>query len=394
MLVLAAVALAAWGETGEGVVSAPPGLAPAPSAEPVDPGPRPEPTVVEARAVAVADGFDRPTHVAAPAGDDRLFVAERGGVIRVVAGGTVLEDPFLDISSGVSSSGGEQGLAAIAFHPEYAENGRFFITFTDLDGTMRLVEYRADADLPDRADPATATLILAVEQPDPFHNGGGLAFGPGGELFMGSGDGEFSIEPNPRGQDLGVLQGKILRIDVDHGRPYAVSRDNPFLGEGRPEIWAYGVRNPWRVNVDPVERVLVVGDVGQFNWEELTVLSLDDDAGANLGWPVVEGHRCYQAETCDDEGMTPPRVVYPHPEGCAVIGGPVYRGEQIPGLWGMALFADFCQGWVRAFDIGPGSPNAFEVVEGLGAVQSLGVDGFGEVLATTAEGVLYRLVPG
>jgi len=391
--VFAFLAFTTAGETGSGAATGFPRVVPPPSVAPGRSDTPPDPTAVPTIpvAVAVAGGLDRPTHITAPEGDDRIFVAERSGAIRIVEGGAVLPDPFLDLTTVVSSSKGEQGLAGLAFHPGYAENGRFFVSFTDLDGDLRVLEYVTDAEDPDRAAPETGVLILEVLQPDQFHNGGGLLFGPDGELFIALGDGMFSEEPNPRAQDLTVLQGKILRIDVDHERPYTIPAGNPFIDRGRAEIWVYGMRNPWRFWIDPVDRVVVIGDVGQFNWEEVTVLSLDEDAGENLGWPVLEGFRCYRAERCDGAGMRLPRVVYPHPDGCAVIGGPVYRGRTFPDLWGWALYADFCQGWVKGFDLGNASPVIVDVVDGLGAIQSLGVDGHGEVLVAAAEGTVFRL---
>ena len=390
--VFAFLAFTTIGQTGSGATTGFPRVVPSPTTSPgAAPAPPPSATPVVPTAVAIAAELDRPTHIAAPAGDDRVFIAERRGAILILRDGVILQDPFLDLTTVVSSSKGEQGLAGLAFHPDYAANRRFFVSFTDLDGDLRVLEYRADADAPDRADPESGVLVLEVPQPDQFHNGGGLVFGPDGELFIGLGDGAFSKEPNPRAQDLSVLHGKILRIDVDHERPYTVPAGNPFIDKGRAEIWAYGLRNPWRFWIDPVDRVVVIGDVGQFNWEEVTVLSLNDGAGKNLGWPVLEGFRCYRADDCDGTGMTLPRVVYPHPDGCAVIGGPVYRGRALPQLWGWALFADFCQGWVKAFDLGDGSPVIGDVVDGLGAIQSLGVDGHGEVLVANAEGTIFRI---
>jgi hypothetical protein len=391
--VFAFLAFTTAGETGSGAATGFPRVVPTPTTAPGPTNTAPDPSTVPSvpTAVGIADGLDRPTHVTAPEGDDRIFVAERSGAIRIVRDGGPLPDPFLDLTTVVSSSKGERGLAGLAFHPDYEENRRFFVSFTDLEGDLRVLEYRTDTDDPDRADPESGVLVLEVPQPDQFHNGGGLEFGPDGELFIGLGDGAFSKEPNPRAQDLSVLHGKILRIDVDHERPYTIPGGNPFIEEGRAEIWAYGMRNPWRFWIDPVERLLVVGDVGQFNWEEVTVLSLDDGAGENLGWPVIEGFRCYRNDLCDADGMKLPRVVYPHPDGCAVIGGPVYRGRELPDLWGWALYADFCQGWVKAFDLGNASPVIIDVVDGLGAIQSLGVDGHGEVLIASAEGTIYRL---
>lgn len=343
-------------------------------------------------ALLVAGGFERPTAaVATP--DGRLFVAEKSGTIRVVVGHRVLDEPLLDLSDGTLSRGAERGLLGLALHPDFERNGRFFVHLTDLDGDSRLIEYRVAGVDPNVADPRTARTVLRVEQPGEFHNGGQLLFGPDGYLFVGMGDGGFG-DPHVNAALRTNVLGSILRIDVDGGDPYSVPADNPYVGSANAsEIWLSGVRNPWRFWIDAPTRKMVIGDVGQFRREEINVVPLDT-GGLDLGWPTREGGECYEADECPSEGFTPPAAVYAHAAGCAVIGGPVYRGSLVPELRGRIVYADFCRGWVRAASLVEGRLHGLKVLippMKYGPILSIAVDADGELLILTEEGAVRRL---
>lgn len=338
----------------------------------------------------VAEGFDRPVALTAPDGDDRLFVVEQTGRIRIFANGGVRSAPFLDLS-GEIASGGERGLLGLAFHPDYAANGRFFVNFTDPGGDTRVVEYTVGPD-PDVADAASARLLLAVDQPAGNHNGGQLLFGPDGMLYIPLGDGGGSGDPGGNGQDRSTLLGSILRVSVDGAQPYEVPPDNPFVGEPavRPEIWVFGVRNPWRNAFDRATGRLYVADVGQNRREEVTVLEAGA-GGANLGWNAVEGTLCFATPDCDPSGFALPDVEYDHGEGCSITGGHVYRGSVV-ALRGLYFYSDFCEGWLRSFRYAAGEATERTewTVPDLGNVTSFGEDGAGELHVLTRSSV-YRL---
>ncbi|MCB2222991.1 MAG: PQQ-dependent sugar dehydrogenase [Actinobacteria bacterium] len=348
------------------------------------------------RAAVVADGFSFPVYAASPAGDDRVFVVERAGVVAVVEpGGSVRGDPFLDLTDLIdSASGVELGMLGLAFHPDYAANGRFFVHYTDLDTDSVIAEYAVSAD-PNVADPASGKVILEVDQVGFRHRGGMLTFGPDGYLYIGLGDGtDAAVNP----QSLDTLQGSILRIDVDGGDPYAVPPGNPFTTtDGLGEIWAYGLRNPWRFSIDAAGGRLYVGDVGEENWEEIDTVALAD-GGANFGWPLMEGSTCYFDAACGSRtDVIRPILEYPH-EGdqCAVTGGYVYRGAAIPQLDGHYFYADWCAGWVRSFVFDGENvtqPQDWTAALGeLGSVASFGLDGAGELLLVASDtGAVYRL---
>jgi glucose/arabinose dehydrogenase len=379
--------------------------APAPSVPivaAVEPGPGPgslqQPSSVpipDLEAVLVADGLDRPTSAV----EDhlgRLFVTEKSGVIRVIVDGQMVEQPVFDLDDRIPDDRVEQGLLSMVLHPEFADNGLFYVDFTDELGDTRVVEYRMlETDQGPVADLGSARSILWVDQPGQYHNGGMLQFGPEGRLFVSFGDGGFG-SPQANARDLSNVLGSIVRIDVDAADPYAVPIDNPFVGTGlAPETWVYGLRNPWRFFIDPVERVIVIGDVGQFTWEEVTVLPLDR-GGFDLGWPTVEGGFCYEDPDCDPAGTVLPDFAYNHLVGCAVVGGPVYRGKAIEGLRGMVVYADFCGGFVRAF--GLLDRHVVRTVDLLeqaahGPILSLAVDADGEILVLTQGGEIRRLQP-
>jgi glucose/arabinose dehydrogenase len=347
----------------------------------------------------IADGFDSPVYATSPPGDPRIFVVERAGVVKVVdPDGTIRSDPFLDLSDLIdSASGVELGMLGLAFHPDFATNGRFFVHYTDLSTDSVVAEYSVSDD-PNVADPDSAKQILLVDQVGFRHRGGMLTFGPDGYLYIGLGDG---TEPTVNPQNLETLQGSILRIDVDGGDPYAIPPDNPFVGsDGLDEIWAYGFRNPWRFSIDPVDDRIYIGDVGEESWEEIDTVALAD-SGLDFGWPFMEGSHCYTDADCGSRtDLVRPVLEYPH-EGdqCAVVGGFVYRGSAIPALQGHYFYADWCAGWVHSLlfdgaDVTQTQDWTDSFGDDIGSIASFGLDGSGEILlVTTDTGVLDRLVP-
>jgi glucose/arabinose dehydrogenase len=345
----------------------------------------------------IARGLAFPLYLTSPPGDDRLFIVEKGGVIRVMQGGALLDDPFLDLS-GLVSGGSEQGLLGLAFPPDYGSSGRFVVHYTDLDGDTRVSLFQVSDD-PNHADPASESVVLTAEQPGPTHNGGQILFGPDGLLYIGLGDGgSRDGEDRGRGQSLADLLGSVLRIDVRSGSGYTVPDDNPFVGtEGaRPEIWSYGLRNPWRFSFDRGTGDLYIADVGERMWEEVNRARTGEGAGrgANYGWSRMEGSRCL-VEGCDQNGLTLPVVQYDHADGCAVTGGYVYRGSTIPQLQGQYLYADFCKGWVRSFPAAgdPGQPVDWPALSPGDNITSFGEDAAGELYILTAGGGVFKIVP-
>jgi glucose/arabinose dehydrogenase len=354
-------------------------------------------TTTTLRARAVVTGLDRPLFLTAPAGDARLFVVEQPGRIRVVSGGNLLATPFLDLTDRVSF-GGERGLLGLAFHPSYAQNGYFYVNYTDRSGDTRVERYRVSADR-DRADPASASLVLTVAQPFSNHNGGMVLFGPDGMLYVGMGDGGSGGDPQGNGQNTGTLLGKLLRLDVDHapaGAGYAIPPDNPFAatagGARRGEIWAWGLRNPWRLAFDPPSSRLYVADVGQSRREEIDVAGARE-AGVNYGWNRMEGSECYNASSCDRANLRLPVAEYGREDGCSITGGYVYRGR-IEAIRGHYFYSDYCQGWlksIRVADDGTVAERRTWDVGALGAVTSFGVDASGELYVVSANGRVYVL---
>ncbi|MGH7644635.1 MAG: PQQ-dependent sugar dehydrogenase [Gemmatimonadales bacterium] len=340
----------------------------------------------------VARGLEDPLYLTAPPGDPRLFVVEQEGRIRIVRDGQLLARPFLDIASRVAS-GGERGLLSVAFHPRYAQNGSLYVNYTDNNGDTRVERYRVSAD-PDSADPASDTLVLTVVQPYANHNGGHILFGPDGMLYIAMGDGGSGGDPHGYGQSLATLLGKLLRVDVDAAAPYAVPPDNPFVGQAgaRPEIWASGLRNPWRIGFDRVAGLLFIADVGQNAWEEVSVAPAQA-AGLNYGWNVMEGAHCYSAGSCATTGLVLPALEYGHSDGCTVIGGHVYRGSRSPSLVGHYFYADYCDGWLRSFTYGGGAVRERRRwdVPALGNVLSFGEDAAGEIYVLSANGNVWRI---
>jgi hypothetical protein len=358
-----------------------------------DNNPPPEPVDLELEFVGNALS---PIMLTAPVGDARLFIAERAGVIRIYSGGAFLPTPFLDISSRVRTDG-EQGLLGLAFAPDYATSGRFFVSYSNLSGDNVVASYTVSAN-PDVANPGSAQLRLTVPQPQDNHNGGHIAFGPDGYLYVARGDGGGSGDPDGYGQRRDELLGSILRIDVSDATGYTVPPTNPFVGQPaiRAEIWSYGLRNPWRFSFDRSTGDLYIGDVGQNAWEEVNVVSASSGGGrgVNFGWNITEGTHCFEPATgCDTSGLTLPVVEYDHSEGCSVTGGYVYRGAAIPTLQGTYLYSDYCGAWIRSFRFSGGAAtDQQDTGMDVGTVvQSFGEDAAGELYVLTS-GSIYRIV--
>ena len=358
--------------------------------------PTPEPEGSVALQLVVA-GLEFPLGLTAPAADPRLFVVEKGGRIRIVRDGALLPQPFLDISARVSR-GDEQGLLGLAFDPAFAGNGRFYVNYTDVDGRTRVAAFRVSSDA-DLADPASEEVLLTVEQPFSNHNGGGLAFGPDGFLYIGTGDGGSGGDPLGNGQDRSDLLGSLLRIDVSGPSGFAIPPDNPFIGEAgaRGELWDSGLRNPWRFSFDRATGDLYIADVGQGDREEIDVATRESGGGRglNYGWNRMEGSICYGGGSCDRTGLTLPVTEYGHDQGCSVTGGYVYRGSAVPALAGLYFYADYCQGWVRSFRYQGGAaaePAEWPSLAPGGPVASFGEDAAGELYVLDAAGSVYRVV--
>jgi len=346
----------------------------------------------------VADGFARPVAVRhAGDGSDRLFVVEQDGRIMVVEDGEVRAQPFLDIVSRVESGGNEQGLLGLAFHPSFADNGYFFVNYThDPAGAgpdvTRVSRFQVPAPGSNTADPGSESIVLQFDQDFSNHNGGDLHFGPDGYLYIATGDGGSARDPNERAQDLGSLLGKLLRIDVDGGTPYAVPESNPFvdLHTARPEIWAYGLRNPWRFSFDRATGDLFIGDVGQNEIEEIDFQPAASAGGENYGWSCMEGDDPVDFNPCDGNPLTAPILVYNHRLGCSVTGGYRYRGS-IVSMQGRYVFGDFCSGRIWFATESEGTWSAEEwAVTGI-SISSFGEDEAGELYVTDlSRGELYR----
>jgi len=351
--------------------------------------------------LAKVGDFDMPVYVTAPRGERRrIFVVEQGGTIRVLAGGKRVARPFLDIRSRVTS-GGEQGLLSMAFAPDYAKTRRFYVNYTDRAGVQRVVEYRRSKSSADRADATSARPVLRYDDFEANHNGGLLAFGPDRLLYIGTGDGGGADDQHgTRGnaQDLGRLEGKLLRIDprASGGRPYGVPADNPFAGRNgaRAEIYSYGLRNPWRFSFDRSTGDLTIGDVGQNAIEEIDFARKGEARGANYGWRPFEGRRRNFDEPAP--GAVAPVLELPNPPNCSVTGGYVVRDRGVPGLLGRYVYGDFCKGELRAVRLSAGSASGDRSL-GLRKVDSLssfGEDGIGRVYVVSLGGPVYRFAAG
>ena len=386
--------------TMTGAPTAPPTASPTPRPTPA-PSPTPEPTPIAPFHLGIqpfADGFQALTfltHAGDFSGD--LYVVEQRGVIwRIFADGSVDRTPFLNIVERVSCCG-ERGLLGLAFHPDYESNDRFFVNYTDGDGNTVVAEFGAPDD--GYGDPDSERVLFGIEQPFPNHNGGMLAFGADGYLYIGTGDGGAGGDPLDNGQDPTTLLGKILRIDVDNGDPYAIPDDNPFAaGNGdsaRPEIWDWGMRNPWRFSFDRQTGDLWIADVGQDVYEEINAEPAGD-GGRNYGWNTMEGAHCFGASSCDQTGLTLPVAEYRHALGCSVTGGYVYRGSALPQLAGQYVFSDYCSGRIWAVDASVALSTGSAEPTQYGKVPinptSFGEDEAGELYLVDGSGQVYRLI--
>src|SRR6478735_1998353 len=353
--------------SGQSASTTVPTAPPPPSSPPPS---SPSPPAAGVRLVTVATGLDSPVDVAAIPGTAKLAVVEKTGRVLVLTDGHPASKPLLDLRSKVSQ-GSEQGLLSIAFSPRYATNRLAYIDYTDLDGNTHVAELDTRS--------GTLRTLLFVHQPFANHNGGALAFGPDGMLYVGMGDGGSEGDPEGNGQNRASLLGKILRLDVAKRHP-------------RPQMYAYGLRNPWRFSFDPATGDLWIGDVGQNRYEEVDHLAAGTPPGANLGWNAYEGRAVYKPQPIDRSRLVWPVAVYPHSEGCSITGGYVYRGNHVPALRGRYVYGDFCSGRIWSLPAGGGRPRllALPRLEGL---SSFGVDAHGELYAATLGGRVLRFVP-
>jgi len=396
-LTLLAVALAACGGGGEEGATSGPGGSPAATPE-ATAAPSAPAAARGVRLKKVAD-FSSPVYLTSPPGDRRRqFVVEQEGRVMIVRDGRKLGAPFLDIRGQVTA-GGEQGLLSIAFAPDYAQSGRFYVYFTDGSGDQRIVEYRRrDAE---HADAGSARLVLRMADSEDNHNGGLLLFGPDDLLYVGTGDGGGGGDAHGsrgNGQDLGSLLGKILRIDprAGGGRPYRVPDDNPFTGRSgaRGEIYAYGLRNPWRFSFDRRTGDLTIGDVGQNAWEEIDFVRRGRGPGANFGWRPFEGRTRYAAGE-PARGHVRPVIVRSHGAGnCSITGGVVVRDPALGGLRGRYVFGDFCKGRVESARLSAGRARGVRRTSlKVGSLSSFGEDAQGRVYVISLDGPVHRIVP-
>ena len=341
----------------------------------------------------VQGGLTRPTYLT-HSGDDRLFVVEQSGRIRIVKAGQLLEQPFLDIMDKVTTDGNEQGLLSVAFHPDYKTNGQFFVNYTrQKDGATVIERYTVSKDDPDRADAQSGKVILVIAQPEQNHNGGLVKFGPDGYLYIGMGDGGGQGDQHGaigNGQDRNSLLGKLLRIDVTNQDTYAIPKDNPF----NTEVWAYGLRNPWRFSFDRDTRDLYIADVGQNTYEEVNVQAASSAGGENYGWRIMEGLHCYNPqEGCDQAGLVLPVAEYNHADGgCSITGGYAYRGAQYPVLNGAYFFGDYCSGIIWSLQRDGDHWQMAKRLESGVRISSFGEDENGELYVVDHGGAVYQLV--
>jgi glucose/arabinose dehydrogenase len=352
-----------------------------------------EPTVV---LEPVVGGLANPVSVT-HAGDTRLFITQQSGQIVIFDGNQIRPTPFLDLR-GLISSGGERGLLSVAFHPHYAENGLFYVNYTDTRGDTVVARYSVMSNDPNVANPQSAVRVLNIAQPFANHNGGQLQFGPDGYLYIGMGDGGSGGDPGNRAQNPNELLGKMLRIDVDSASPYAIPPSNPFVNRAgfRPEIWALGMRNPWRFSFDRATGDLWIADVGQGEYEEIDFQPATSIGGENYGWRRMEATHCFSPATnCTDPALVLPVIEYDHSAGaCSVTGGYVYRGTRSPRLLGTFLYGDFCNGKIWGSALNPnGSVTTRQLLDVPFQISTFGEDVAGEVyVADYSGGVLYRIV--
>ncbi len=345
----------------------------------------------------IVSGIDSPLAIThAGDGSGRLFITLQIGRILIYDGQQVLPAPFLDIGSLITAEA-ERGLLSLAFHPDYVSNGFLYVNYTDLNGDTVVARYTVSAD-PDVVDPASAVILLNIPQPFANHNGGQLQFGPDGYLYIGMGDGGGGGDPSDNAQSLNSLLGKMLRIDVNAGPPYGIPPDNPFIGDpaALPEIWALGLRNPWRFSFDRLTGDLWIADVGQDDLEEVNVQAGSSAGGENYGWRRMEGTNCFNpAAGCNDGSLTLPILQYDHSLGCSISGGYRYRGQDHPGLAGIYFYGDFCTGriWGASSDAA-GSWTAAELLDTDLRISAFGEDEAGEIYVaylSSNAGAVFRI---
>lgn len=349
----------------------------------------------------IAGGFSHPVHIThAGDGSGRLFIVEQGGVIKIVKNGTVLPAPFLDVSPLLKSSAGEQGLLSIVFPPGYGSSKHYLYTnYTGTQGVGDTVIARFQTTVdPDIADPASGQPLLVIPQPFTNHNGGQLAFGPDGYLYIGMGDGGSGGDPFNNAQNPLSLLGKILRIDVEsQADPYSTPPTNPFIGNAgyRPEIWALGLRNPWRFSFDRETGELYIADVGQNLYEEVDIQPVSSAGGENYGWNIMEGFHCYNSTSCNRTGLTLPVAEYGHfPGNCSITGGFVYRGTEFPALQGVYLYGDFCSGRIWGLKRTGATVSSTLMLESNLAISTFGEDEAGNLyVADHGAGTIYKIGP-
>jgi glucose/arabinose dehydrogenase len=355
----------------------------------------PDPTAFEW--VPIASGLASPVDIQFANHDSgRMFLVEQAGRIRIVENGQLLARPFLDIRDRVNSTGNEQGLLGLAFDPNYATTGWLFVNYTDTQNHDVIARFHVSAD-GDLADAASESILVSVDDPFPNHNGGVLTFGPDGYLYAGLGDGGGANDPLGNGQNTNTLLGKILRLDVDQGSPYTIPSDNPFAqGGGRAEIWAYGLRNPWRLSFDKATGDLYIGDVGQDSWEEVDFLPVGSVGGIDFGWNYREGSHPFAGNPPASLHLTYPVAEYSHDQGnCSITGGFVYRGK-MPQWQGVYLYGDYCSGKIWGLlhtpDANSGMPWQSKMLFETGEnITSFGQDPIGEVYFADRAGTVYCL---
>lgn len=355
----------------------------------------PEPVFPEIALEEFVTGLNMPVGiVSVPDDSGRLFIVEKNGTIAIVAGGEVVAGKLLDISDRVNAGAPEQGLLGLALHPDFSTNGWLYVNYTDRNGDTVISRFQANEAL-DLADPASELIMIQIDQPAANHNGGNLEFGPDGYLYIGTGDGGGSGDTFEQAQNGQTMLGAMLRIDVDAGEPYAIPADNPFIDDPDvlDEIWAIGLRNPWRYSFDSETGDLFIADVGQNRIEEINFQSASSTGGENYGWPMMEGRDCFSSDSCDPEGLVLPIFEYDHALGCSVTGGNVYRGEQFPELDGFYFLSDFCSGNIWALQPGAEGWQSALLLESGRNISAFGVDATGEILlADMYAGTLYRVV--
>jgi glucose/arabinose dehydrogenase len=342
----------------------------------------------------VAQGFSQPLFVThANDGSNRLFIVDQPGRIWLIENGEVAATPFLDIRGRVNDQSNEQGLLGLAFHPDYSDNGYFFVNYTNSSADT-IVSRFSVSDESNLADSSSEEIILEVAQPYSNHNGGHLEFGPDGYLYIAMGDGGSAGDPRNNGQNPNTLLGTLLRIDIDSETPYAIPADNPYAdGGGAPEIWITGLRNPWRFSFDSLSGDLYIGDVGQNQWEEINYLPGGVVGGVNFGWNYFEANHAYSGSPPANISLFPPIAEYDHSNGrCSVTGGVVYRGSKLPELWGVYFYGDFCSGEVFALvQEEDGIWTSASVYNLPLLITSFGVDESGEIYLLDRSGDLYNL---